>query len=258
MDVIVHFLISVTNNLKSLIPEGGTLPDDVWQKRYSFLLGLTWFHATVIALIGPVLGYSWEMNFGAIFDDRNVLHTIFEGLIVGLFAALGSIKRFGRTLHATAIALGLMTASAMLVHFSGGYIESHFHFFVMLAFLALLQDWVPYILAIAYVAIHHGLVLPHGAMPGLKGGFLGTVLHTYPSEMAQNFWTAIFAWSACFVATIVISLLTGRNKTDDDLKGLVYALTPRLTDRELPWYQRPATLGVVVLGFTLVLNVIFW
>jgi SSS family solute:Na+ symporter len=107
-------------------------------------------------------------------------------------------------------------------------------------------------------AVHHGLVLPHGALPGLKGGFLGAVLHTYPSEMAQNFWTAIFAWSACFVATIVISLLTRANKSDDDLRGLVYALTPRLTDREMPWYKRPATLGVVVLGLTLVLNLIFW
>jgi len=56
----------------------------------------------------------------------------------------------------------------------------------------------------------------------------------------------------------VISLFTRRNKSDEDLRGLVYALTPRLTDRELPWYKRPATLGVVVLGLALVLNVIFW
>ncbi len=110
----------------------------------------------------------------------------------------------------------------------------------------------------AAAAIHHGLVLPHGATPGLKGAFLGTVLHSYPSEMAQNFWTAIFAWSACFLATIAISLATKRNKSDDELKGLVYALTPRLTDHEIVWYKRPATLAVVVLGLTLVLNVIFW
>jgi SSS family solute:Na+ symporter len=57
-------------------------------------------------------------------------------------------------------------------------------------------------------AAHHGLTLPHGAVAGLKGGFLGAVLHTYPSEMAQNFWTAIMAWSACFLATIGISLAT--------------------------------------------------
>ncbi len=110
----------------------------------------------------------------------------------------------------------------------------------------------------AAAAIHHGLVLPHGATPGLKGAFFGTVLHTYPSEMAQNFWTAIFAWSACFVATIAISLASKRNKSDDELKGLVYALTPRLTDHEIAWYKRPATLAVLVLGLTLVLNVIFW
>jgi SSS family solute:Na+ symporter len=107
-------------------------------------------------------------------------------------------------------------------------------------------------------AIHHGLVLPHGAVVGLKGGYLGAVLHTYPSEMAQNFWTAIIAWSTCFVVTIVISLLTRRNKSDDELKGLVYALTPRIKDRDLPWYKQPATLGVVVLGLTAILNVIFW
>jgi SSS family solute:Na+ symporter len=110
----------------------------------------------------------------------------------------------------------------------------------------------------AAAAAHHGLTLPLGAVPGLKGAFLGTVLHTYPSEMAQNFWTAIFAWTACFVATIVISLLTARTKSDEDLKGLVYALTPRLSDHELPWYKRPATLAVVVLALTVILNVIFW
>ena len=51
-----------------------------------------------------------------------------------------------------------MSSSAILVHLSGGYIELHFHFFVMLAFLALYQDWIPYLLAIVYVAIHHGVV----------------------------------------------------------------------------------------------------
>ena len=107
-------------------------------------------------------------------------------------------------------------------------------------------------------AAHHGLTLPHGAVAGLKGGFLGAVLHTYPSEMAQNFWTAIMAWSACFLATIGISLATPRLKTDDELRGLVYALTPRQSDHGLTWFQRPATLGAVVLGLTLVLNIIFW
>ena len=47
-------------------------------------------------------------------------------------------------------------------------------------------------------ALHHGLTLPAGRGPRVKGGWLGHVLHTYPSEMAQNFWTAIFAWTDLF------------------------------------------------------------
>src|SRR5579883_3260791 len=42
-------------------------------------------------------------------------------------------------------------------------------------------------------ALHHGLTLPEGAHVGIKGGWI-SIVHTYPSEMAQNFWTAIFAW----------------------------------------------------------------
>ncbi len=51
-------------------------------------------------------------------------------------------------------------------------------------------------------ALHHGLTLPAGARAGIKGGFLG-LMHTYPSELAQTFWTAIVAWTACFIITIV-------------------------------------------------------
>ncbi len=153
-----QLLIPITQRLTSIFPPGGSLPEDVWQKRYSVLLGLTWFHAAIIALVGPLLGYSREISAEAPFHDGTVLHTILEGTIVGFFAGLGSLRGVGRTLQATAIAMGLMSSSAILVHLSGGYIEFHFHFFVMLSFLALLQDWVPYILAILYVALHHGIV----------------------------------------------------------------------------------------------------
>ncbi len=106
-------------------------------------------------------------------------------------------------------------------------------------------------------AVHHGLTLPAGSAPGVKGGFLGMVLYHYPSEMAQNFWTAIFAWTTCFAVTIVISLLT-KQRPDEELKGLVYALTPRQKDEGLVWYQKPAVLAVVVLTALVILNWIFW
>jgi SSS family solute:Na+ symporter len=105
-------------------------------------------------------------------------------------------------------------------------------------------------------AIHHGLTLPQHAVAGVKGGWFG-VTHTYPSEMAQNFWTAIFAWSACFIVTILVSLMT-RARDEKELVGLVYSLTQRPKEGHLNWYQRPVTLGVIVLLMTLVLNIIFW
>ena len=109
-------------------------------------------------------------------------------------------------------------------------------------------------------ALHHGLTLPAGAAAGVKGGWLagGHVLHTYPVEMAQNFWAAIWAWSTCFVVTVVVSWVTRQQKSDDELRGLVYALTPRVKELGVPWYKQPATLGCAVMAAVVVLNLIFW
>jgi PAS domain S-box-containing protein len=152
------FLISTIRFIRRYLPVGGSLPDDVWCGRHRFLLALTWFHVGIIALIGPLFGYRWELSLAAFFEDGTVLHPIAESLMVAFFAAVAAYGRASRTFRATAVGFGLMSSSAILVHLSGGYIELHFHFFVMLAFLALYQDWIPYILAIAYVAIHHGVI----------------------------------------------------------------------------------------------------
>ena len=134
------------------------MPEDVWRKRHRFLSGLTWFHAVIIALAGFVLGYSGELSLGALFRKDTLIHAVGEGLIVAFFAALARWEGISRAFRASAVGFGLMSASAILVHLSGGYIELHFHFFVMLTFLALYQDWIPYVLAVVYVAIHHGVV----------------------------------------------------------------------------------------------------
>ncbi|HWR14649.1 MAG TPA: sodium:solute symporter family protein [Terriglobales bacterium] len=105
-------------------------------------------------------------------------------------------------------------------------------------------------------ALHHGLTLPVGASVGIKGGWL-SIIHSYPSEMAQNFWTAIWAWSVCFSVTILVSMMT-KPRPESELRGLVYSLTERPREHHLPWYLRPATLGVIVLSAAVILNIIFW
>jgi solute:Na+ symporter, SSS family len=105
-------------------------------------------------------------------------------------------------------------------------------------------------------AIHHGLSLPAGASVGVKGGYLG-IATTYPSELAQTFWTAIAAWVTCFGVTIAMSLAT-RPRPPEQLRGLVYGLTAKPTDDVRGWYERPGTLALLVLAGAVVLNVIFF
>jgi SSS family solute:Na+ symporter len=104
----------------------------------------------------------------------------------------------------------------------------------------------------AAAAATHGLTLAEA-----KGGWLG-VVHTFPSTMAQNFWIAIFAWSTCFLVTIVVSLVT-KPKQDAELVNLVYGNTniPH-EDPGASWYLRPVTLAMIVGAIVVVLNLIFF
>jgi SSS family solute:Na+ symporter len=106
-------------------------------------------------------------------------------------------------------------------------------------------------------AFFHGLALPEGAIPGIKGGWI-TRAFQFHSEMGQNFWMAIVAWTSCFLLTIAVSLATKPNKNEDQLVGLVYSLTPKPAAENEPWYKRPVTVGILVLLATLALNIIFW
>jgi len=103
--------------------------------------------------------------------------------------------------------------------------------------------------------MHHGLTLPIEAHPGLHGGWIH-VVHHYPSDMAQNFWTAIWAFSVNFIVTIVVSLF-GKPKPEAELVGLVHSLTPKPELGHLPWWRRPEALGVLLIVMVVTLNIIF-
>ena len=117
-------------------------------------------------------------------------------------------------------------------------------------------------------ALFHSLTSATGNSLGVKGGYLWSLMGKgledvpakliFPSDMAQNFWLAAFAFIACFILTAVISLATPRTKSNEELKGLVYSLTPKIKDDEQVWYLRPAVLGVILLIGCVILNVIFW
>jgi SSS family solute:Na+ symporter len=103
--------------------------------------------------------------------------------------------------------------------------------------------------------VHHGLTLPTGDAVGIHGGWIA-VVHMYPSDMAQNFWTAIWAFTINFVVTIAVSIATDA-RPERELVGLVYSLTPKPVESHMEWYQKPATLALAVLGMLVVLNLVF-
>jgi SSS family solute:Na+ symporter len=106
--------------------------------------------------------------------------------------------------------------------------------------------------------LHHGLTIPEGATTLFKGGWIAT-LHTYPVEMAQNFWTAIIAFAVSSSVTVGLTFATRQQKSDEELRGLVYSLTPReLSDSHLPWYERPAGLAILVGVICIILTIMFW
>jgi diguanylate cyclase (GGDEF)-like protein/PAS domain S-box-containing protein len=114
------------------------------------MVKLVWFHVGLVFLFGVV-------------RDVGIPHALTEVVPIIAFAVIAGMERLTRAQRACAVALGLLTSSAMIVHLWDGRIEAHFHFFVMVSFLALYEEWSPYLLAIAYVVLHHAL---GGAMGG--------------------------------------------------------------------------------------------
>jgi diguanylate cyclase (GGDEF)-like protein/PAS domain S-box-containing protein len=127
------------------LPEGGALPVDAWQSRHQVILSLVALHAVGIFAFGLFVG-------------AGPIHSLIEGSAVVLWALAANCSGFGQRTRSVAASFGLLTASALLVHLANGAIEAHFHFFVMIAVIALYQDWVPFLFAIGFVVVEHGLV----------------------------------------------------------------------------------------------------
>lgn len=130
---------------KRTLPQGIPLDDDIWVKRHRTLLAILWLHAVGLT------AYAFFQGYG-------VVHSLFEGSLMAVAAVVGSQKELSRVVRMGAVTLGLVTSSAVLVHLSGGLIEAHFHFFVVVAIITLYQAWIPFLLAIGYVVLHHGIM----------------------------------------------------------------------------------------------------
>jgi diguanylate cyclase (GGDEF)-like protein/PAS domain S-box-containing protein len=176
-----------TERIRDALPRGRLLSEAEWTRRHRDITVLVWVHVVAVAAFGLWLGY------GAV-------HSLVEAGIIAVPGIL-AIWAKGRTERTTAASLGLLLSSAIIVHLSGGMIEAHFHFFVMVGVLTLYQDWVPFIIAIVFVVVHHaaaGLIDPRSVFnhsgawrnPGqwalVHGGFVVASSSAYVIQWRLN------------------------------------------------------------------------
>jgi diguanylate cyclase (GGDEF)-like protein len=127
------------------LPRGATLGEEPWRVRHRVLSYLLRGHAVGIFIFALIRGYSVPDALG-------------YASVIATFALLSAAAGARHRTFASAMnALGLVTCSAILVDISGGVIEMHFHFFVMVGILTLYQDWLPFLLAIGFVVLHHAV-----------------------------------------------------------------------------------------------------
>ena len=143
----------VARSLSDLLPRGGQLTPERFNARHRLLLGILLGHVPVLAVIALVGG---TPNTGGHADHAkpSTASTLLLLGIVLALAAVGGVAR-GRVVRASAVSLGLLSCAGILIHLTGGQTSMHFHFFVVLALVAFYQEWVPYLLAIAFTAVHH-------------------------------------------------------------------------------------------------------
>ncbi len=121
------------------------IPSVVWRRRHRSIVIVLWAHAVAIPAYAIARGYS-------------VPHAALESAVIPLAAIAASRHELSRRERTLVASGGLLVSSALLVHLSGGLIEMHFHFFVVIIIVSLYQDWRSFLVAIGFVLLHHGVV----------------------------------------------------------------------------------------------------
>jgi two-component system sensor histidine kinase/response regulator len=152
----------------------------LWQRTdrvFAGLLAFQWLAALVIALVATP--NTWEGL------ARSVHPHVWLALVVGgWIVALPLIlvwQRAGDALTRYVVAIAQMLMGALIIHLSGGRIETHFHVFGSLALLAIYRDWKVLVTGSAVVAADHflrGMFWPESVFGLAEPGSLRWLEHT--------------------------------------------------------------------------------
>jgi signal transduction histidine kinase len=122
-------------------------------RMFAVLIGVEWIAGIIGALV--VSPYAWEGKIHVV--HLHVWIAVLGGGGIALLPILLALFKPGATITRHVIAASQMLFSALLIHLTGGRIETHFHVFGSLAFLAFYLDWPVMITATVVVAADHFL-----------------------------------------------------------------------------------------------------
>ncbi|MDQ8044288.1 MAG: EAL domain-containing protein [Solirubrobacteraceae bacterium] len=135
-------MTALVSTVRAWLPRGHRLPPEQWVGRHRAITTVVWLHVPAFLIWGLLKGFP-------------VPHAIADIVPIVVPAFFASVRDLGRRAREAFAAIALLSASAILVHLMDGAIEAHFHFFLAVSLLALYEEWFPYLLAFAFVLVHH-------------------------------------------------------------------------------------------------------
>lgn len=128
-----------------ILPRGTALPDAAWRSRHDTV------RAFLVALTAVAAVWAWAT------EPAPGVRAAAVVLVLACSGAVAVPVRH-RRLAASAVSVAMLADTAVLVHLSGGLIEMHFLFFVIVGAVTVYRQWVPFLAAVAFVLLHHGVV----------------------------------------------------------------------------------------------------
>jgi diguanylate cyclase (GGDEF)-like protein len=194
---------SPDRRLAGFLPAGRALPAGIWEARHRGIVLLLWAHVPALFVVG-------------VLTHHPAAHAFADVQPIVLAAAGASWSSLPRGLRAGLATFGLVFCSAVLVHFSGGVIEMHFHFFVVVGIITLYQEWIPFCVAIGFTVLEHGVI-----------GVLApkSVYNHHAAQSNPWLWAAIHG--GFVLAASVPHILAWRQNEDQTLRDPLTRLSNR-------------------------------
>jgi signal transduction histidine kinase len=213
-----------------------TYEDMVYRRTdrfFFYLLALQWLVG--IGFAATISPRAWSGATSSV--HPHLYAAVVLGGIFCFFPMLLIWRLPGKALTRQAVAIGQVCFSSLLIHLTGGRIETHFHVFGSLAFLACYRDWRVLPTATLFVAVDHllrGIWYPQSVY--------GVAFSTPWRSLEHSAWVlfedAVLIWS-CYVSRREMrSICEQHFENQELLDGLENRVHQRTSDLEAEVAER--------------------